>query len=314
MRSLRVALVVALVLAGSAARAGAKGGPPKPAPPPKVAPEKLWEKIRTILSEFRGARSWTTSDPRIDAIVAYGRPAIEPLIRYLREAHLADSRGSDFDLQSAALALSRLVDDRDIPALARLLDDGQLEAAGAFASLRSPAARDALLVPMRKGFVSWDLMEALEAYRGEPPVRKATLEFLEKFGSALDYGTGTVARFAAGGGMFDALPVLKRLLALGGGNARLELAKAVVHLADAAGIPVLLEIFAAGDEGGAGFDRHEAGEELNRILRERIYVGSYDGPATRGNFAVAAERFAAWWEKAKEKIRYDAKRGRWLWD
>ena len=76
------------------------------------------------------------------------------------------------------------------------------------------------------------------------------------------------------------------------------------------GIAVLMEVFEDDDQfvGGA---RHSAGEALNRIVGERIYVGSFGPDKNRGNFDEAEERFRDWFDENEDRLVYDRKTRRW---
>ncbi len=315
---MRALVVVAAVtfLAVPASALQDKGGKGKPAPAPAaLKPEELESKVAEVLDSFRDVRSYTSDNPRVQSLIRLGRPVIGPILRYLRKLHQADDVHS-FAVKAGSDALAGVVTPEDVPQVAALLEDGMTRAAGALRNLKKDVVRAALLAPLAKGWCSYELVEALERFQADPEARKAMLAFLEKYGRNGDHTTGEVAEWLGQAGVTEALPALKKVLDAGEGNmgGRWQVAVAVVVLRDKAGIPALLDIFSAEGDRHRSYERHNAGEALNRVLGERVYVGSFEPGESNGNFEEASVRFASWWDKAKDRIRYDEKAGRWVWN
>jgi hypothetical protein len=218
---------------------------------------------------------------------------------------------------NASEALASLVTDEDVPAIASLLADGQLEAARALRRLSGPAVREALLVPVRKGYSSRVLTQALARFGRDPEVQDAVVAYLEKFGSAFDFPAGDMAEFAGRAGIRAAVPVLNRLLDTvpAGSVARPMFAWALTSLHERAGVRGLVDVFSTTTpEQVDAWQRHAVGGALNRVVGERIYVGSADGRnEPHGNFEEAADRFRAWWNEVQETIHWDEKLIKWVW-
>jgi hypothetical protein len=315
---MRAFIVAAAILAMAFPAAALEGGGgKKPAPKPASMKSKEMEaKIEEILDSFQGEKTYSSDNERVKKLIRMGHDAVAPLIGQLRKRHHVD-RGHGFSELAATDALAGLLEPDDVPAVALLLEEGMTEAAPALRNLKKDLVREALLAPLRKGWCSYKLVEELERFRTDPAVRREMLAYLEKYGRSGDYVTGQVAEWLGEAGVKEALPQLKKILDAGEGNmsGRHLVAAAIVALGDKAGIPGLLDVFTSGGSRGNDYERHTAGEVLNRILRERVYVGSFDpGEERKGNFDEAAKRFAEWWEKAKASIRFDEKTYRWVWD
>jgi HEAT repeat protein len=268
-------------------------------------PAAVDEKVRKLLEPYKHARGWSTADPAIRALVALGREAVPALLKILGEVETSPVR---MRKAVAAEALSRLVREEDRPELARLVAQGDLEAAKCLARIPGEETLDALLVPVRKGLMSHDLLDALGPYRSSPRVGKALIDYLDRFGIG-DWASGAVARFLGDQGVWDAAPILLRLLrAPGDASFRANAACGLAQLGGKEAIPVLIDVLAAGDE----WARHEAGEMLNRIRGERIYVGRVGRPGeSDGNAQEAAADYASWWEKVENDLRFDRDTRRW---
>ena len=303
------ALVASLENAGPAA-----GGPKVSYPKPKPATLK---KVRTLLAKFDGARSYSSNDENVTAIVDMGRPAVAALIRILREGR----RGM---LVSAAIdALTELVTEKDRPHLAGMLAEGVLEVAECLKRIPGKESLDALLVPLDRGKISYAVIEALRPYRDEARMRKALIRYLERFGKAQDQQAGRAAEFLGEIREYGAIRILEKLAAqpqterrgvmrfLGNSTFRRGVATGLVKLGSRTGFPILIEILgkktALND-----WDRHTSGELLNDIVGQRIYIGSLEPRArNNGNFKEAAGAFRRWYAKHEAKLRFDRVTGRW---
>ena len=274
-----------------------------PASSPEVA-----QRVREILVPYARANSWSTDDPAVRRIVALGHDAVPELLKIVGEP----SRGFNMESDVAAEALSQLVRAEDRPLLAKHIAQGDLKLAKALARIPGEESLDALLVPVGKGLMSHALLEALREQASSPRVEKALVDYLDRFGTG-DYQTGAVAEFLGERGVWDAKPILSRLLKdCRGSDCGRRIAQGLVQLGGKEGIPVLLDVFSATGGRHDEWDRHEAGEFLNRVRGERTYVGSFGGPGeSQGNFEEAAASFRAWWATAEATIRFDRETRRW---
>jgi HEAT repeat protein len=276
---------------------------------PDVDPGIL-ERVRKELEPFRNSRSYSTENPQVRRIVAMGRAAVPALLKVLEEPEPAFGPG--FYKEAASDAFAALVDEEDLPALARLLSEGILVAARCFRGLRSEAALDALLVPVGKGMMSYELLEALEVHHGEPRVQQALVAYLEKYGLGGGFHVGQVAEFLGEAGAFEAVPVLRRLLEPARGiEIRRPVANALVLLGERDAIPVLIEILDTPAASHRSYVRHAAGENLNRLVGRTVFLGRFEpGGEHTGNYEDAAREFRTWWETNREKLTYDRERRR----
>ncbi len=272
-------------------------------------------KVRALLEPFRDVSTYSSEDARVHQVVALGRAAIPSLLQLYREMPDMATR-----MLSHAVgdALSRLVEERDVPALSQLLLDGHLAATAAFGRLRCAAARDALLDTVRRGFVNYELLEALDAWSTDRATRETLLAWLENHVGAGDWDAGAVAEHLAEWRVDEAMPLLEPVIA---GylepSVRVMIAGALVDLGGVAGIPVLIDILATPPSlPSDDYARDKAGDLLNRIAGQRFYSGRYGGPARQatGNFDEAAAKFRAWWESVEDRIRFDRTRRAWVVD
>ncbi len=291
-----------------------KGPVPGPGAAPGKASPEIEAKVRELLEPFRGVHSYSSRDPAVAKVVALGRDAIPALAAILREN---DDHGAGMLVTATKDALADLVTEADVPLLAQLLADGHLAAAGAFKNLRSPAALDALLDTVKRGFVSYDLVEQFDHFRDDPQIAPALIGWLEAHGESAGWEVSPVARYLGEHRVREAVPALSKLLGAGrDAHARTSAAVALARFGEKSGVETLVEIFEAPAAGPGRSDdhvRHEAGEELNKIAGRRIYTGSFEpSGGIRGNADDAAKLFREWWNGVKDKIRFDATRRVWL--
>lgn len=271
---------------------------------------KIDEEVRKLLSSLSGARSYSSDNPIVQRIAAMGRKAVPSLGKYLRELRPGFPPGG-FDGHAAGDALEDLVEEEDLPMLAELLENGILEAARAAAAIGTEAARDALLVPVGKGMLGHDLVSALTGWRDDPVVHRALIEFLRTSGPHGGWNVGAAAEFLADGRVVEAVPVLQEILAAATEVDTLRpVAEALAELGEKAGIPVLIDCLAESGFHG-DWQRHEAGEALNRITGRRIYIGSFHPGKSEGNYEEAAEEFRKWWSESGDHLEFDPKWRRW---
>jgi hypothetical protein len=285
---------------------------------PAAATVQSEDVARRVRDALRGASAFSPRDPGIRSVVAMGRAAVPELLAILREASYGDPRQQLYFL-SAGAALSELATDEDLPALASLLADGHVEVARGLEHLSGPAVREALLVPLRKGFCGPGLTTALGRFESDPEVQDAVVAYLDRFGTVGDLSAGDLALLAGRAGIRAAVPVLTRLIATVPpvAPARRMFASALTSLHEAAGVQALVDIFSttAGDKMWDQIQRHLTGEALNNVVGDRVYVGALDDPpGAHGNFEEAAERFRAWWTQAHDTLHWDEKLGKWAWD
>lgn len=283
---------------------------------PTVSPEEAAKKVRDALESLGRTKFYSSEDPGIRSVVAMGRVAVPELLAILREVRSGGYRQLSYRY-GAAEALAALAADEDLPALASLLANGCVEAARGLEHLSGAAVREALLVPLRKGFSGPELTAALTRFQKDPEVQDAVVAYLDKFGPAADVAAGDVAEFAGRAGIRAAVPVLNRLVAAAPAvtPARRMFASALVSLHDPAGIRALVQVFLTtiGDGMFEQWERHAAGETLNHVVGERFYIGSTGPGGAHGNFEEATERFRAWWSDAQAKIHWEDKLGKWAW-
>lgn len=311
---LRVLLAAALAFAPSTLLA--EGDPVVPAAPPSPE-EQAEKKVREILATFEGENSYRSDEPRVKDIVALGRIAVPPLMRYLREFSGTSSRW--MDRWAARDALETLAEEKDFADLAEMVADRVFEAARALSKLRNPKVVEALLVPISKGWAESDYVADLRKFSSRKEVRAAFVTYMEKFGRTTEgWRAASVAEAIGECKVVEGIPILKEILAEGRIDAylRQQIGKGLVALGEKAGIEALIEFFSAktGDE-SQDYYRHEAGETLNRVVGEVWYQGTIDfgARAPRGNFEEAAAKFRAWWLKVAPTIRWDPKKFKWVW-
>lgn len=270
------------------------------------------KKVREEFAPFASANEFSPQNPRIRRVVALGRDAIPVLVKILRE--YAGDVYNGFVANAAAEALANLVRVEDLPVVARLLEDGILVAATAMRNLHCDAGRDALLVAVARGFMDWDLLNALRAYGEDERVQRALVRYLEEVGRKGGSGCGVVAEYLGEAGNFDALPVLRELVIVYDLDVRRPVATALVNLGEKDAIKVLIEIVAggAGASGHENWQLQEAGVALNRVVGKRIFIrGAGPDSETAPNYAEAAEAFRAWWEENSEKLEYNRQWRTW---
>jgi hypothetical protein len=279
--------------------------------------KELEAKVREILVSFEGQNRYSSDEPRVTRIIAMGRPAIPVLMRYLREVNAGRMPSGGFHQEAARDALKGLVGEQDFADLAELLADGVLEASRALASLENPKVLDALLVPIRKGLVSWEYVEDLQRFGKVKEVRAAFVEWLDKFGRAGEWQGATVARAVGELGIVEAIPVMKEIVASKKCDSypRVEMAEALTRMGEKAGVAVLLDEFDPSTEGLGRIHghRHQVGEALNRVVGEKWYIGRHGPGEDEGNFDEAVPKFKEWWKKAEATLRWDEKKLKWVW-
>lgn len=282
------------------------------APDPAVA-----SRVRAALEPLKGSRTFRVDSPVSRAIADMGRAAVPELLAIIGEAEYGESHLALYAM-GAADALALLATDEDLPALAALLADGHLAGARALVKLEGTAVRDALLVPLSKGYVYSDLTAGLSRFQDDPEVRAALVTYLQEFGLSDDFVPGYVAELAGAAGVMEAVPVLTRLVreSRKGGPARRMFASALVALHDPLGVATLVEIFitTTGNGGQDRFERHRVGEALNGVVGESLYVSHRDHSGRpRGNFEEAADEFRGWWDNAASSLHWDEPEQRWAW-
>jgi hypothetical protein len=291
----------------AAAAPAANGGPRGKTPP--ASPDDVAAQVRTILDSFDGESMYSSEDRRVVDLVRLGRPAVSALLE-----DLTLDRDLGYRSRAAAQALERLLVVDDIPTVARMLEDGHLSVAPALAKIPAEVAVPALVAPLSKGYNSFALIEELEPFKKDERVTSALIHWLEgdpdTGGSSL---IGSTARLLAGANVRPAVPTLIRLLDRGVGSMnRGTVALALETLGEKRGIEELLGVFRSTDTESRHYDRHAAGERLNRISGQRFYRGSSGPDGTDGNFDEAARQFDAWWTGVKGSIRYDEERRTWV--
>jgi hypothetical protein len=296
--------------------------PTKPAAgaPLPSSPDDVGAKVREILDSFRGQNTYMSGDKRIDQLVALGRPAVACL---LAEAKDSDDRFG-FRTKAAVDALTELVGPEDLPVLAQMLADGHLAIGPALNRMPPDQAIPALLAPVAKGLLSFELLQGLERFERDPRIAKALLTWLEgRTGEESSTLCGSVAECLARVRASESIPVLVRLM--GSPNqmmSRRRIASAVTSLGDKRGVEALLVYFRdpPHDYGGRGdWDQHAAGEDLNRVVGRTVYRGRFgqgEDPTVgnTGNFEEAAREFDAWWAASKDRLRFDGARRAWVVD
>ena len=298
------------------ARLREPAAPVKGAAAGKASPD-VEAKVRELLDPFRTANMYSSSDPAVEKVVAIGPAAIPALVEILREGD--GGHGPGMLYTAATDALAELVNENDVPVLAQLLAEGRLVAARAFAKLRSPAALDALLGPVARGFVSFDVVRALENFSSNPRVGAALVSWISAHGAAGSWEVGPVAEFLGDHHVAAAVePILKLTQVPLEAHAAQKVGGALAALGRKEGIETLIAVMEgkfAGVRPSDDYPRHEAGETLNRIVGRRIYSGSHEpGGGIRGNADEAATQFGAWWNGVKDKIRFDETRRAWVVD
>jgi hypothetical protein len=289
----------------------------KPAPDSKPDAD-VDAKVRELLEPFRTVNMYSSDNASVRNVIAIGRPAIPTLVAIIREG--GGDHGPGMLMEAVTDALKRLVNESDVPVLAELLGEGRLVASRAFERLRSPAALEALLVPVQRGFVSYDLVHALDGFASDPRVGAALVAWLAEHGMNAGWELGPVAEFLGNHRVVAAVdPLLKIAASAPGFEAASKVGTALASLGRKEGIDLLIGVMEGRSGGGMGhhddYERHSAGEALNRIAGRRVYTGSYEpGGALRGNADEAAKQFRAWWDEVKDKIRFDETRRAWIVD
>jgi HEAT repeat protein len=267
--------------------------------------------VRGLLATFEGKSSYGSDDePRVRQIAAFGRKVVPVLLEELR----GERRG--FRLEATADAMALLATDDDLPALASLLADGHLTAAKCLRRLGGEQVVSALLVPVEKGRLSYELLEALGNHRSDPRVIAAVLWWVKRFGIDGSFPLGSAAEMLAEENVTEAIPLLVPLVDRGfQPTVHVRVAKALVDLGDKRGVPPLIDALERRGDAFDSWARHHAGEALNRVVGERIYSGEHKaGMGYSGNWKEAAGRFRAWWKASKDRLRFDASLDAWVVD
>jgi hypothetical protein len=289
----------------------APSGPDEGRSPPEIA-----AKVREILGDMRDGETFSTSGKHVRQLVELGRDAVPELVAVIREGRSDGFGGfaASFIPDAASHALKELVTDDDLPLLAALLAEGHVEVACCFGKIRAEGALNALLEPIRRGFVGIELMEALGRFRKEKAVADTVIAYLKKHG---DSNSADIAiEFVADAGMMEAAPVIAEMVRPANPwDRRVELAACLARLGDDAGITQLLEVFANRDKekySGADYARHRAGEALNWVVGRKIYVGRFDGEdGPKGNDDEALKAFREWWVNVRDHVLYNPQTRRW---
>jgi HEAT repeat protein/PBS lyase HEAT-like repeat-containing protein len=278
------------------------------------SPEAVVRSVASILGEITNQHWYSSSNDQVPQLVALGHDAVPALLRVLRGAsHQEMAR-----MHAAADALVKLVQERDIPLVARLLEEGHLDAAKCLDKLRGDASRDALLRAPAAGFLDHDVLDALEAYRTDPAVQAAVLSWLENHAQDNVWTAGRAARWLGDAGAVQAVPALRQLLET---NPRAGIAIGLAQLGGREGVEWLVGWFC--DVGRSGeiasgpdlSDRRQqfvdAGEALNTIIGRRVWSGHMARSGITGNVREAAEEVFDWWAESSAKLRFDENGRRW---
>jgi hypothetical protein len=289
-------------------------GPPLPKSPAAVATE-----VTRILDSFDKDPTFMSSDPRIDDLVRLGRPAMGALFEATRERRI----GRTYARMAVLHALERMVTVDHLPVLAGMLANGDLAVGAALKRLPAEQVIPVLLDTVARGHLSFEMLETLKFFERDPRVVKALIAWLEgRVGPEASSLSGSVAESLARARATEAVPVL--VLAMDSPyhamNKR-RLASAVTDLGDKRGIAALIDFFRFPDQDRRFFDeyeRHVAGEDLNRVVGRTVYRGSYTSrgnsprATAEGNYEEAAREFATWWDGAKATLRYDPESRAWF--
>jgi hypothetical protein len=272
-----------------------------PESPPEIA-----AKVRALLAPTDHQRDWSAFNETGRNLVALGHDAVPELMRQLADEKRG--RGMRYArINAVTEALAALLRESDIPALARLLADGQSFAADALKRIHSDAARDALLGAFAKGVGGYEVARALGPYAADPVTRAAVVEWLRKFGSG-DFSVGEVAKLAEAAGGDDALAALRGVAKAGvDDHARANVSAAIARLGGREGIEDLV-LLAESDAPGAT----DAANALNGICGRHVFETRTTGPVGRsGNIDEASAFFRKWWDESKDRLRFDPSRRRW---
>lgn len=289
---------------------------PAPAPPP-AADADVAAKVRELLEPYRTAHRYSMSDPAVARVVELGRAAVPTLIDMLSE--FDDAHGPGMLSHATSDALAALANDSDVPVLAQLLNQGRLDVARAFRRLRSPAALDALLDAVGRGFMSWDMVEAIDHFGNDARAGAALVRWLASHSSDSSWKVAPVAEYLGKrrvhGAVDPLLAAAKGPLEPQSAN---KVGAALAELGRKDGIELLIAVlerkFGAMDSSD-DFPRREAGVTLNGIAGRAIYAGEVAmAGGVRDNADEAAKQFHAWWDQVKDKIRFDETRRAWLVD
>lgn len=301
-----------------------------------ASPAEIEAKVMEILETYRGSSSAHWPDPRATKIIALGRNAIGALVKAVCDPR---NQGEWALRRTAEHCFVELADESDVPLIGRLAREGHHEFEAGLGRLKSAAAIDLLAELVRGGVFDTELDKSLAPHLRDPAVIAACCAWLKApvYPGDMDFAIAKMADIVGGGDCLDELPpqlaglrtqepfmpeatgplanLLDRPLR---SDARRRVASALVRLGGNAGFPVLIEMLTAAvhDITDTGYERHAAGQQLNKVSGTAIYEGHdvrEKGSFTRweGNFAEAAKAFREWWSQNKDKLRFDAATRTW---
>jgi len=286
------------------------GGPAATAP--VDSPPEVVARIEFEIHEL-SARPWFAyADPKIDGLVALGRPAFARCVRILRDRRREGVPGVE-DLKArtvAKLVLLKLATAEDVPLFAALVRGGAADAAYALRDVATPDAAVVFALAVGVG-LDHDLCAAIEKRAPDARVGRALGKRIAACSPDDMYLAASAALAAGRAGAPEAIAPIQAYLAKTK-DAQVR-AKCCVGLARL-GAPDGLAALVATLEACADLEsRHLAGEALNEASSRKDYKGGYDAKAKawRGNFDEAAKAYRAWWESVKQTAKFDPATRKW---
>ncbi len=235
------------------------------------------KKVRELLAQFDGKRSFMIPNPQVKAVIAMGRPAVPTLLAILaEEAGIAigvgkgapvtpaegepapapgddpfgpdgfpSFPGSGFRKSAASYALRELATEADIPRIARVLHAGVTEAARALGKLNCRPVLDALLTAVEKDIMDFTVAEELERYASDPRVAEVVVRWHDanaREGGHRVAASATVLGETASAAAADVL--VRHLAAARDDQTLWRVGEALAKLGRKEGIEALIRVFA----------------------------------------------------------------------
>jgi hypothetical protein len=304
--------------------------------------EETASEVRRLLDEADRSRCATGYEERIAVL---GHDAIEPLLAGMRDGDPEHPGGS---VTCAAVAL--LVERSDLPAIRELLLAGKVNLVGAIRRLQRegvPEATDALLDAAAAGRLETRVTRAL----GDTPDTARVLEVVRGIVASRpaidDRSRANLAALFQKLDARDFVPTLESWLGTSKDpDTFVAIADALVHFGDPRGVGLLVriaserrtqfpcrpstpqELAAAAapgrlcPEGFPEADRERAALKLSAIAGKEVFdmpedwyrrlaEGGENRESGDDYLDRAAAAFRAWWATSKDRLRFDATKGRW---
>lgn len=257
------------------------------------------------------ANHWSSHSRITDSLVALGRPAIPRLL-----AHLDPAKHDDASMRPrwAVSALGRLCNAADVPRLGEQFEKGWTQVAAVFEDMKLEACVPYLVRALGRGQLTHDIGSACKAY-ATPKLRVAAVVFLERHGTRLEGGTGSLLEMLTTLRAVEALPAIvaiQRARESGAGDPLTQMnrefhdfhmGRALAKLGEPVGLELLIPLL-----GVSGHDKwmiSEVGRTLNAVTGKSFWM---EGGAND----TALGEYERWWVKHRGVLEWDEKRRRYV--